>query len=124
MISLDKNAVIPWADDGIVARGMLDDSKVAFRIGNEEVFRYGARGARKDVQSLARSRTMLGNVAQKVGGRETVVPFINMRISQANIQAIFINRVFGIDFAAAFAGMAAPNRFVGESKISICAGNT
>lgn len=85
MVSLDEGTIVPRADNGIVARGMLDDSEVAFRIGNEEIFRYGARDTRKDAQGLARSRTVFGNVAQEVGGREAVVPFINMGISQANI---------------------------------------
>ena len=81
VISLDENTVVPWTDNGIVARGMLDDSEVAFRIGNEEIFRYGTRDTRKDAQGLACGRTVFSNVAQEVGGCETVIPFINMGIS-------------------------------------------
>ena len=48
MIGLDEDAVVPRANNGIVARGMLDDSEVAFRIGNEEIFWYGTRDTRED----------------------------------------------------------------------------
>lgn len=122
VIGLDKDAVGVGADDGVVAGAMLDDGEVAFCVGDEEVFWHGAGDAGEGAQSLASGRAMLGDVAQKVSRREAVIPFINMGVSQTDIQAIFVNGILGINLAAAAASVTTPDGFIGKSEVTITAG--
>lgn len=81
VISLDKDTVGVGADDGIVARSVLDDGKVTFGISDEEIFRHSARNPGEDIEGLAGGCTMFSDVAEEVGGREAVVPFVDVGVS-------------------------------------------
>lgn len=68
MVGLDDNSLLVGTKNGIFFGGVFDDGDVAFTIGNEEIFRDGARNALKGVEGLASSVAMFGDITNKMRG--------------------------------------------------------
>lgn len=122
MVCLDDNSPFVGAKNSEFFGGMFDDGDVTFGVGNEEVFGNGARDTPKSVEGLTSSVAVFGNVADKMGRRKSVVPFVDMGIGEADIKSVLIDSVFGIEFASIFAEATTPDAFVREEKMTIGAG--
>lgn len=66
MIGLNEDARLIGFNYVIIFGGVLDDGNIAFSIGNEEVFRYGAGDFGKGIEGLASGVAMLGNVEDEM----------------------------------------------------------
>jgi len=119
MIGLDEDAVFAGADDGIGLRGVFDDGDIAGFVSNEVVFRDGGGEFRESVEGLASGFTLFGDITDEVIGLETVIPLVDMGVSEADIEAVLVQGVFKIRFAGVFAGVVAPDAFIRESEIAV-----
>ena len=122
VVRLDEDAVFAGADDGIGLRGMLDGGDVTFRVGDEIVFRDAGGKFREGIQGLASGFTFLGDVADEVGWLQAVIPFVDMSVSEADIETMLVDGVFKIWLAGVFAGVVTPDTFVRKGKVAIRAG--
>ncbi len=66
VVGLDDNSLLVGTKNGIFFGGVFDGGDVAFAIGNEEIFRDGARNALKGVEGLASSAAMFGDITNKM----------------------------------------------------------
>lgn len=122
VVRLDEDAVFAGADDGVGLRGVLDGSNIAFRIGDEIVFRNAGRELREGIQGLAGGFALLGDVTNEVSRLQTVIPFVDVGVSETDIKAMLVDGVFKIWFAGVFAGVVTPDTFVRKGEIAVRAG--
>ena len=123
VIRLDEDAVFARANDGVGLRGMLDGGDITFRVGDEIILRNSGGEFRESIEGLASGFTLLGNVTNEVSGLQAVIPFVDMSVSETDIEAVLVDGVLEIWFAGVFAGVMAPDAFVRESEIAIRAGD-
>lgn len=100
---------------------MLDDGEIAVGVGDEEILGDGARDFGESIERLAGGAAMFGDIADEMGGREAIIPSINVCVSESDIKTVLVDGVFDIHFAGIEAGMAPPNTLVGESEVAISA---
>ena len=122
MVGLDKNSLIIGFNNIEVADGVLDDCDGARFVSNEEVFRGGERNFQESVKGLTGSFTVLGDVEYHMGRRKSIIPFVDMCISEADVETVFVKSIFSIKLAIFLASMAIPDGFVrkGEITMSTC----
>lgn len=119
VVRLDEDTVFAGADNGVSLCGMLDSGNVTFRVGDEVVFRNGGGEFCESIESLASGFTLLGDIADEVGGLQAIIPFINMSIGEADVEAMLIDSIFKIWFASVFAGVVAPDALIREGKVAV-----
>lgn len=123
VVCLDENTVFARADNGIGFCGVFDGGDVTLGVGDEIVFRDAGGEFGEGVQRLAGGFTFLGNITDEMGGFETIIPFVDMGISETDIETVLVDSVLKIRLAGVFAGVMTPDAFVGESKVAVGAGD-
>ena len=101
---------------------MFDNGNFATGVGDEKILRNCARNFGKNIQRLASSLAMFGNVTHEMGWRQAIRPLVNVRESKTDIKSVFVERVYGEKFAGIFASVMGVDRFIGKSKVAILAG--
>lgn len=119
MIGLDEDAVFAGANDGIGLRGVFNNGDIALSVSDEVIFRDRGGELREGVESLASGFTLLGDVADEVSRFQAVIPFVDMSIGKTDVKTVLIDGVFKIWLTGVFAGVVAPDTFVGEGEIAV-----
>ncbi len=122
VVRLDENAIFARADDGVGLRGMLDGGDITFCIGDKIVLRDTGGEFREGIEGLASGFALLGDVADEVSRLQTVIPFVDVGVSETDIEAMFVDGVFKIWLAGVFAGVVAPDTFVRKGEIAVRTG--
>jgi len=124
MVSLDDDSLLVGSEDDELLSSMFNDGDIALGVGNKEILGDSARGALKDVEGLAGGAAVFDDITDEVRGREAVTPLVDMGVGEADIKAVLINAVFGIELASVLAEVAAPDAFVGEEEVAVGSGES
>lgn len=119
MICLDEDAVFAGANDGIGLRGVFNNGDISLCVGDKVVFRDRGGEFREGIEGLTGGFTFLGDVANDMGRFQAIIPFVDVGVGEADVEAVFIDGVFKIWLTSVFAGVVAPDTLVREGKIAV-----